>query len=136
MPVFGIFASIQTIFATGNSANFGDTTVTRYCSGTASATRSLWFGGGSPTTATIDYVQTAALGNSADFGDLITGRNYHSGSSNLTRAVYAGGEAPSVDSFIQYITMATLGNGNDFGDISGRTQAEAGAGSNAHGGIG
>jgi len=32
--------------------------------------------------------------------------------------------------------MATLGNGNDFGDISGRTQAEAGAGSNAHGGIG
>ena len=32
------------ISSTGNSANFGDTSVTRYCSGTASATRSVWMG--------------------------------------------------------------------------------------------
>ena len=66
----------------------------------------------------IHSVTISTLGDATKFGDLITKRNAHAGSSNSTRGIMGGGEAPSRVNTITYITLATLGDGIDFGDLT------------------
>ena len=40
------------------------------------------------------------------------------GSASPTRAIIAGGQAPSYSNHIEYITIATTGNSSDFGDLT------------------
>jgi hypothetical protein len=80
------------------------------------------FGGGytaapSITTNTIEYITISTLGNSQDFGDLITSRRLHSSCSSSTRGVWGGGYNSYVNT-IDYITISSTGNAQDFGDLN------------------
>ena len=71
------------------------------------------------TTAEIDYITVASLGNAADFGDLTSPAHQNHGTcSNGSRGVYAGGNTAGAEYVdIHYITFSTLGNSVDFGDL-------------------
>ena len=77
--------------------------------------------GGSSTPAnitTIDYFQIQSTGNTIVFGDLTTGGQHTSCSSN-TRGVFAmGGQSSpgTKQNVIDFVTIATTGNAIDFGD--------------------
>jgi len=79
----------------------------------ASALRGL-FGGGQPNSVLIDYIAIQTLGNAADFGDLITAREFPAACADSTRGVWAAGGNPYT-TVIEYVTVATLGNAVDFG---------------------
>ena len=117
-----------TISSTGDAADFGDLSATRYNhGGCSSATRGI-SAGGSSTTNVIEYVTIANTGNATDFGDLLTTRHSHSGCSNSTRGIFFGGVGSGgVDNVIQYITIATTGNATDFGDLSAARYALSGS---------
>ena len=82
-----------TISSTGDAADFGDLSATRYNhGGCSSATRGI-SAGGTSTTNVIEYVTIANTGNATDFGDLLAARHSHSGCANSTRGIFAGGNA-------------------------------------------
>jgi hypothetical protein len=92
-------------------------TVNSYARGGA-AGRALFMGGETPTPAISDitYVNISSLGNTINFGDLLTGRYGGSGMSNSTRGVIAGGWASPANNFdIEYITIASEGSAIDWG---------------------
>ena len=108
-----------TIASTGNAVDFGNLSVGRGCQGQgggASSTRGIWAGGQwvSPVAAnTIEYITVATLGNSADFGDLLSGMNTNGfGAATTSTKMYTMGGATE-DTGV--ITIATLGNATDFG---------------------
>ena len=53
-----------------------------YSTSTASSTRSIFAGGGTPNVNTINYVQIMSLGDAIDFGDLTGTRRLSMGISN------------------------------------------------------
>ena len=114
------YMTIATLGATGQ--DFGDiATATASLGGNIqSPTRSIFFGGYTPTNVkTIEYFTTATLGNAVDFGDLTTlAGDVPMGLSNSIRGLRAGGNAPSSTDTIDYITIAVLGNAVDFGNLS------------------
>jgi len=114
------YMTIATLGATGQ--DFGDiATATASLGGNIqSPTRSIFFGGYTPTNVnTIEYFTTATLGNASDFGDLTTlAGDVPMGCSNSIRGLRAGGNAPSSTDTIDYITIATLGNAMNFGNLS------------------
>jgi hypothetical protein len=80
------------------------------------------FGGGytaapSITTNTIEYITISTLGNSLDFGDLITSRRLNSSCSSSTRGVWGGGYNSYVNT-IDYVTISSTGDAQDFGDLN------------------
>ena len=81
-------------------------------------TRAL-FGGMSPNAtsaqAQIDYINIAADGNAADFGNLSVTRLGTGGYGSNTRAIFAGGQSSNV---IDYHEFASTGNFEDFGDLT------------------
>ena len=108
-----------TISTTGNAADFGDLTVSRYgVGGASSTTRGLFAGGVSSNV--IDYVTISSTGNATDFGDLTVARYYPSGVSNTLRAVFAGGESP-YQNVMDYVTIASTSNASDFWRFNIRT---------------
>ena len=113
---FKIIEYIQTS-TLGNSTNFGELTNTNMQNpmGLSNSIRAL-FGGGQPTTATIDYIAIASTGNGIDFGDLSSGRPRGSGLASSTRGIFVGGN-PGVN-VMDYVEIMTLGNALDFGDLS------------------
>ena len=113
---FKIIEYIQTS-TLGNSTNFGELTNTNMQNpmGLSNSIRAL-FGGGQPTTATIDYVTIASTGNGIDFGDLSSGRPRGSGLASSVRGIFVGGN-PGVN-VMDYVEIMTLGNAQDFGDMS------------------
>ena len=113
---FKIIEYIQTS-TLGNSTDFGELTNTNM-QNPASLSNSIraLFGGGQPTTATIDYVAIASRGNGIDFGDLSSGRPRGSGLASSTRGIFVGGN-PGVN-IMDYVEIMTLGNAADFGDLS------------------
>ena len=113
---FKIIEYIQTS-TLGNSTNFGELTNTNMQNpmGLSNSIRAL-FGGGQPTTATIDYIAIASTGNGIDFGDLSSGRPRGSGLASSVRGIFAGGN-PGVN-IMDYVEIMTLGNALDFGDLS------------------
>ena len=119
-----------TMTTLGNPADFGDLTVARRRSATASSpTRGIWYGGEDNTPATvntIDYVTIATTGDVKDFGNIATSdtlTNTGGGASNSTRAVFGGGNTTNK---ITYLTIASTGDSQDFGDL---TQARGALGS-------
>ena len=75
---------------------------------------------------TIEKIQIATLGNSADFGDLTNKPNGGGGFSSKIRGFVVGGNTPEGYGInvIQFVTIATEGNATDFGD-AGYSRANA-----------
>ena len=69
----------------------------------------------------IGYATFDTPGNAVDFGDLTVTRKRVTATSNLTRAVFMGGNSGtgngSQNNTIDYVTIATTGNATDFGDL-------------------
>ena len=125
-----------TIATTGNSADFGDLTVTkRYLNGVSSNTRGVFCAGSNPGQKnTIDYVTIASAGNATDFGDATIANEHRAGISNSIRGVNAGSGSPAIGNTIDFITIATTGNATDFGDTATNMGYTAGC-SDSHGGL-
>ena len=134
------YVNIQT---TGNTTDFGD--LYRGGAGPVSgsvcnATRGFMVAGydwpASPATSynTIQYITTATLGNSQDWGDLLAGRTGAALCSSPTRGVAACGSNPGLTNSIECFQLTTLGNAQDFGDVATARRTVAGA-SNGHGGL-
>ena len=73
-----------------------------------------------------------------DFGDLASRRTRFVGAtSSPTRALFAGGNSPSVDNVIQFVEIATTGDAVDFGDLTSASSfgSTGGTLSNGHGGL-
>ena len=83
---------------------------------------------------TIQYITTATLGNSQDFGDLLAGRNGAAICSSPTRGVIACGTNPGLTNSIECFQLTTLGNAQDFGDVATARRTVGGA-SNGHRGL-
>jgi hypothetical protein len=131
-----------TIATTGNATDFGNLTVARQGSGSASSsTRGIIAGGYvGPNSYTnhIDYVTIASTGNATDFGDTVTGRNgiFVGNCSNQINGVFAGGTTANgvFTNTIDYVTIATTGNASDFGDLTSATPFGS-ALTDCHGGL-
>ena len=118
-----------TIATTGNSADFGQLSVSRpEAAGFSSPTRGICAGGypapdGTTMSNVIDFITIATTGNASDFGDLTQARQAVSGASSQTRGVVAGGYVygSPAGTFnintIDFITIASTGNATDFGDL-------------------
>ena len=113
------YVQIQT---SGNSIDFGDTTIDkRRESVVCSATRGLFAGGDAPSggseTNVISYVTIATTGNAVDYGDLTAASGMGSGCSSNTRGVIMlGYDHPTAVVNLDYVTIASAGNAADFGD--------------------
>ena len=57
------------------------------------------------------------MGNSADFGDLVTAVSNIGAASNSIRGILAGGASPTALRDIDFITIASTGNATTFGDL-------------------
>ena len=131
-----------TIATKGNAQNFGELTQeASRVTGFSSPTRGISAGGfnnGSPSavkTNIMEFVTIATLGNSTDFGDLLTQRYSPGSGSDQTRGVVAGGHTqPGFANAIEFVTIPSTGDATDFGDL---TQARMTSGSSdSHGGLG
>ena len=129
--VSGTFNNIEyiTIQSTGNSVDFGDLSQQSSTGqGFQSPTRGIVAGGWTPSPSpgtrlsNIQYVTMSTLGNSADFGDIITASGFTCGntaSNSIRGLVTLGNTSPGTyENVIQYITIATLGNAVEFGDLA------------------
>jgi len=133
-----------TIQTTGNATDFGDLYLAASSGGMSgsvcNATRGCIVAGYNypsnpyPAFDTIQYITTATLGNSQDFGDLVTARTGGALCSSPTRGVTACGSNPSLTNSIECFQLTTLGNAVDFGDVATARRTVAGA-SNGHGGL-
>ena len=114
---------LHTIQTTGNASDFGDLLNPRSYNGgnCQSTTRGITAGGFSPSAPTrvnsIEYITMASLGNSADFGDLVTAVSNIGAASNPIRGILAGGTSPTALRDIDFITIASTGNATTFGDL-------------------
>ena len=80
----------------------------------------------------IEYIDITTLGNSVDFGNLVSNRDYLAGGvSSRTRGIFAGGKGNS--NVIQYITITSPGNATDFGDLTQTRNGPGGASSTIRG---
>ena len=134
-----------TISSTGNAFDFGDLYndgtgfpygSKTYLGACSSNTRGVFMGGASGTSGrTMGYVTISTLGNGSDFGDLVDGTQYNTGTSNKVTGLSIGGYVGGVHSDqIQQITIASTGNATDFGDLTTPTYF-AGSLSDSHGGL-
>ena len=104
-------------------------------SNTGLGTRALFAGGDTPTIInTISFATLSTLGNSADFGDLSSGRANSGCISNRKTIAWCGGYAPSISNSIETTIFASTGNGVDTADLTFNTNApSAGGGDNTRG---
>ena len=79
------------------------------------------YGGGDPSSNTVEQINISTNGNSTDFGDLTSVRYGNAGLSSPTRGVSGGGATYTgstvYQNIIDYITIASTGNSTDFGDL-------------------
>ena len=112
-----------TMSSAGDALDFGDLIVgMRRSNAGNSPTRVIFYGGSdspaSNANTQIQFVTTATLGNSQDFGDPFSG-GYSRAKGVIcssTRALFAGNDVPE-SNIIESITMSTLGNGIAFGEL-------------------
>lgn len=123
----------------GHASDFGDLTIAvRNSSGNSNAVRSVMQLGTGPSNPAgvgsniMEYVTTATLGNSKDFGDCAAYRS-RGCCSSPTRGVFVGGADPQTN-IMDYVQIMTTGNAIDFGDLD-RTVESPGSCSNGHGGL-
>tara|TARA_R100001594_G_scaffold15037_3_gene31739 strand:- start:1142 stop:2329 length:1188 start_codon:yes stop_codon:yes gene_type:complete len=145
-PVAALYNTIDyiTIQTTGTVTDFGDLYLAVSQSGHSGSicngTRGFVVGGynhpTSPSTSynVIQYVTTATLGNSQDFGDTITTRGGPALASSPTRGVMACGFNPSLTNTIEYVELTSFGNSVDFGTAT-KARRTVGGASNGHGGL-
>ena len=128
--------SFVTIATLGDAIQFGDLQTARAAPGASSnPVRGIFFGGYSPDTSSIEYINMASTGNGTEFGDLLRDTKYNVGNcATPTRGFCAGGTGSPVTTNIQYIDLISLGDATKFGDLSSSAQYKAGI-SNAHGGL-
>jgi hypothetical protein len=134
-----------TIASTGNSQDFGDLTVNRITMSAAGNSNRVCFFAGQqnpapgPSTDVIDFVTIATTGNATDFGDttgnlgfkISGGSNGHGGLKldnfqrpSVTympgsgRALFTGGQNPSVSTSIDMTMIKTKGNSSSFGTLA------------------
>jgi len=128
-----------TIATTGDGTDFGDLTEAKSGTNTCSnghggldlgvlprssvthmpgSGRGLVQGVGVPFNTNVDLVHIPTAGNSSDFGDTTSSRNYAAGASSLTRGIAGGGSSPSAVNVIDVTEMASRGTYSDFGDTS------------------
>ena len=112
-----------TMSSAGDAVDFGDLIVgMRRSNAGNSPTRVIFYGGSdspaSNANTQIQFVTTATLGNSQDFGEPFSGGYSRSKGviCSSTRALFAGNDVPE-SNIIESITMSTLGNGIAFGDL-------------------
>ena len=127
-PTFLNTIEYITIASQGNGISFGSLVngARRRMTdgGLSSSTRGIFAGGFNPsltpsTVNFIEYVQISTLGDSLDFGDLLSNNSIMGGCSSPTRGVYcAGYSAPISISQIQSITISSKGNSIAFGNNS------------------
>ena len=119
----------------GNSIDFGDLSVARQLSGTASSKiRGLFGGGNTPSLSdVIDFVTFSTTSNATDFGNLTVARVNVTGTSSDSRGLFAGGSTPSDSDVIDYVTIASAGNATDFGNLQTAKYGLAGCGSQTRG---
>ena len=94
------------------------------------------FGGGDDTNGVmtnISSLQFMTLGNATTFGDLTQARTNAGGCSSEIRAVFAGGESPSVTNRIDYNAIASGGTGADFGNLASSHRYKVGCSSSTRG---
>ena len=95
-------------------------------------TRGL-FGGGEPTTDTVDYISINTTGNATDFGNLSQSRQLPSAVADRSRACFGGGRTPSTVDTIDFVTIASTGNATDFGNLTQSRFVASGASSSTRG---
>ena len=115
-------------------------------SNTGTGTRAIFAGGYTgdsspyPTTDTIEFLTIQTLGNSQDFGNLITSGSMSASVSDTTRCLFAGNNGRNInqDNTIDFVTFASTGNASDFGDLSETRggPGDSGCGSSTRGLIG
>ena len=124
-----------TIAQTGNAIDFGNlASDNRGMASFASTTRGVFAGGtGAAPSYTkkneIQFVTIMTTGNTTDFGDIGSAKDFAAGASNATRGLIAGGRAPSATNVIEFVTIATTGNSQDFGDLIEATEEFSGSSS-------
>ena len=108
----------------GNAVDFGDLAVAiRPTANAGDFIRCIICGGADPDVNTMQYVNYASKGNTADFGDdQNTNQWKGGGGSNGTRSLWSAGTTPGTTN-ISSIIVQTLGNAVDYGDL---TQASYG----------
>ena len=117
-----------TIAQTGNAVDFGNLEASnRGMASFASTTRGVFAGGTTPSPAytkknEIQFVTIMTTGNTTDFGNIGTAKDFAAGASNATRGLIAGGRSPSATNVIEFVTIATTGNTIDFGDLIEATE--------------
>ena len=75
----------------------------------------------SPGTLTLQYIEIATTGNSADFGDTTKSRALAAGCASATRGIYMGGQpgaSPYYVTNIDYVTISSGGGASTFGDLT------------------
>ena len=77
----------------------------------------------------------ATLGNYADFGDMLDGREDMMSNSDSIRSILGGGLNPSRVNSIDYITIMSQGRALTFGDLNGGMSTGMGQVSSGHGGL-
>ena len=127
-PLLTVSIDYVTIAQTANAVDFGSLEApNRGMASFSSTTRGVFAGGTAPAPAytkknEIQFVTIMTTGNTTDFGDIGTAKDFAAGASNATRGLIAGGRSPSATNVIQYVTIATTGNAQDFGDLIEATE--------------
>ena len=139
-PAYYNLIEFVTMSTLGNTADFGDLTVSRGMTAngiTSNSIRGLTMGGynGSAYTDYIDYITIATLGDAIDFGDLSAGRGTGAGVASPIRCVMMGGTAPGYVTTIEYVQTMTTGNGVSFGTLNTQGTGFSAGASNGHGGL-
>ena len=110
----------------GNAVDFGDLVAAiRPTANAGDFIRCIICGGADPDVNTMQYVNYASKGNTADFGDdQNTNQWKGGGGSNGTRSLWSAGTTPGTTN-ISSIIVQTLGNAVDYGDLTTATYGQA-----------
>ena len=134
----GSYASVMdyvNISTKGNAVNFGEMHAGTYAApfGFSSATRGVFGGGYKNATSSasnndVAYITIASQGNTIDFGNLNSTKNWGKAAhASSTRGIVMGGFGSTDD--IDYVETATTGNFSDFGNLTAAGFGAAGMGS-------
>jgi hypothetical protein len=126
-----------TISTTGNSMDFGDSTISTVNgrSACSNPTRGVIGGGVTPSQSNvIDYITIASTGNAQDFGDLTGTFNYGMAGASSTRGIFSSFNPSYVS---DTVNIASTGNGVSFGGagVMAAVLFDGQIASNGHGGL-
>ena len=66
----------------------------------------------------IDFIIIQSQGNAVDFGELSVARQLAGTASSKIRALFGGGNTPSMSDVIDFVTFSTQSNATDFGNLT------------------